>query len=156
MSTNLSRVSLQSFLLGFIAAAIAVLTVHQLIVYLLAANKILPASSVAWSMRPVPPYGIPQLVNGMFWGGLWGALFAVVWPKLPGGAMWLRGLVFGWLVALFSNWMLVPFIKGAIFNVPNQVYFAGGDPTRMMATLAIMSGFGATLGLIYGLLRSRQ
>lgn len=155
-SANTAGLSAQSLLLGFIAAAIAVITVHQVIVYLLAAYKFLPASSVAWSMRPVPPWGVPQLVNGMFWGGLWGALFAAVWPKLPGGAMWLRGLIFGLLVAVFSNWLLVPLIKGTLFKVPNQLFFGGFDPGRMLATLAIMAGFGATLGLIYGLMRGRS
>jgi hypothetical protein len=155
-SSRASGGSAQSLLLGFVAAAIAVVTVHQAIVYLLAANKLLPATSVAWSMRPVAPWGVPQLVNGMFWGGLWGALFAAVWPRLPGGAMWLRGLVFGLLVAILSNWMLVPFVKGTLFKVPNQVFFGGFDPARMLPTLAIMLGFGATLGLVFGLLRGRR
>jgi hypothetical protein len=152
-SSNVSPVSL---LLGFVAAAVAVVTVHQAIVYVLGMYKFLPATSQAWSMRPIPPYGVPQIVNSIFWGGLWGALFAAVWQKLPGGAMWLRGLIFGLLVALFSNWMLVPLIKGVLLKQPNQPFFGGFDPTRMVATVLILGGFGLTLGLVYGLLRDRS
>ena len=103
-----------------------------------------------------PPYGFPKIVNDIFWGGLWGALFAAIWPKLPGGAMWLRGLIFGLLIALFSNWTLLPFIKGTIFKLPNQTYFAGFDPTRMIATLVTVGGFGLATGLIYSVLRDRS
>jgi hypothetical protein len=155
MSNKSANTSLQSLLLGFIAAALAVVTVHQAIVYVLALYKFLPATSVAWSMKPLAPLGVPQISNSMFWGGLWGSLFAVIWPKLPGGSMWLRGLIYGWLIVIFSNWMVVPFIKGVLLKQPNQFFFGGGDTTRMLATLAILSGFGLTLGLLYGLMRQR-
>ncbi len=155
MPANTSSLSPAAILLGFVAGAIAVLTVHQSIVYVLASAKILPATSQAWSMATIAPFGIPKIANDVFWGGLWGALFAVVWPKIPGGALWLRGLIFGLLVALFSNWMLVPFIKGTLLKFPNQAFFGGLDPTRMMATLLILGGFGLTIGLVYGILRGR-
>ena len=155
MATSSNSLSAASIAVGFVAAAIAVITVHQSIVYGLGAAKILPASVKAWSMAPVAPYAVPKIVNDMFWGGLWGALFAAIWPKLPGGAMWLRGLIFGLAIALISNWTLLPFIKGTIFKIPNQVYFAGFDPTRMIATLLIAGGFGLATGLIFSVLRGR-
>jgi hypothetical protein len=155
MATNSYRVSPTALLMGFLAAAIAVVTVHQSVVYLLGANGLLPATIQAWSMKPVPPYGVPNIANGIFWGGLWGVLFAAIWPMLPGGAMWLRGLIFGLLVALFSNWMLVPFVKGTLLKQPNQAFFGGFDPTRMMVTLTILGAFGLALGLIFGLMRNR-
>ena len=155
MAAGSPVISPVNLLLGFVAAAIAVVTVHQAIVYLLVMFKFLPATSQAWSMRPIAPYSVPAIVNNMFWGGLWGALFAVIWPKVPGGAMWLRGLIFGLAVALISNWILVPLIKGVLLKLPNQPFFGGFEPTRMIATLLILGGFGATLGLVYGLIRSR-
>jgi hypothetical protein len=164
---NLSATSL---LLGFLAAAIAVVTVHQAIVHVLILSKFLPSTSQAWSMQEIkttPAFvtavfqaigfkGLPQIVNSVFWGGLWGVVFAAVWRRLPGGAMWLRGLIFGLLVALISNWILVPFIKGVLFKVPNQPFFGNFDPNRMLATALILAGFGLTLGLVYGLLHSRD
>ena len=70
--------------------------------------------------------------------------------------MWLRGLIFGLIIAVFSNWMVVPFIKGVVFGMPNQAYFAGFVPGRMLTNLAIQGGFGAALGLLYGLMRGRD
>ncbi len=145
-----------SLILGFIAAAIAVLTVHQSIVYGLISAKFLPATSQAWSMAAIAPFGVPKILNDVFWGGLWGSLFAVVWPRLPGGTMWLRGLIFGCIIALVSNWTLLPFIRGTLLGMPRQVYFAGFDPARMGATLLILGGFGLATGLIYGLMRGRS
>ncbi len=156
MSASQLNVSPVSIALGFVAAAVAVLTMHEALVYLLGIYKLVPPTLQAWSMAPRPPYGVPTIVNSVFWGGLWGALFAIVWPKLPGGTMWLRGLIFGLIVAVISNWTLLPFIKGTLFKLPNQVYFGGFDPTRMLVTLAILGGFGLTTGLVYGLLRGRN
>lgn len=134
--------------LGFIAAAIAVVTVHQAIVFGLTAAGYLKAES--WSLKPMGPFGVPTIVNSMFWGGLWGILFAAIWHVLPSNIMWIKGLIFGLLITLLSNWIFLPLIRGKIFNVPNQVLFAGGDPQRMLITALIVGGFGAALGLIYG------
>ena len=84
--------SIRNLLFGFIAGAIAVVVVHQSVVYALVATGMLPATSIPWNLKPYGPLGVPTVVNTMFWGGLWGALFGVIWDKLPGGAMWLRGL----------------------------------------------------------------
>ena len=144
----------RNVLMGFIAAAIAVVTVHQAM-YLVVGQLGL-AKIDAWSMKGVAPYGVPAVLNGMFWGGLWGILFGLIHDKLPGGMMWLKGLIYGLLILVLSNWLLLPLIKGNIFGVPNQVLFAGGDTKRLMAGVIILGGFGAALGLIYGLLTKRS
>lgn len=155
MSTKTSNGLGMSLVLGFIAAGIAVLTVHQAIVYGLVGAKFLPPTSQPWSTAAIAPFGIPKILNDVFWGGLWGALFAAIWPKIPGGSMWLRGLLYGLMIAVVSNWILLPFIRGTLLSMPRQVFFAGFDPTRMAATLLILGGFGLATGLIYGLLRGR-
>ena len=72
--------------LGFIAAAISVVVVHEGIIYLLNAGGYIP--SRGWSMTPaIPPWGVPRLVNNVFWGGLWGVLFALVY-ELDSRAAW--------------------------------------------------------------------
>src|SRR4051812_48201496 len=95
--------------LGFVAAAIAVVTVHEGIVLILYKLKLLP--SAPWSTKPIPPWGVPGIVNSMFWGGLWGAVYALIHRHLPGGETWLKGLLFGLLIAFFSNFILLPLIK---------------------------------------------
>jgi len=72
--------------------------------------------------------------------------------------MWLKGLIFGLLVVLVSNWTLLPLIKGQVFGVtrPPQVLFSGYDPTRMLIVVLIVGGFGLGLGIIYGLIGPRH
>jgi hypothetical protein len=140
--------------LGFIAAAITVLIVHESIIYLLFMAGYLP--NVAWSMTPrIAPFGVPRLVNTVFWGGLWGALFALVYNWIPGAAAWLKGLIFGLFIVVVSNWTLLPLVKGGVFGQPNQVLFADWNPQRMLITIAIVGGFGLGLGIVYGLIRPR-
>jgi hypothetical protein len=146
--------SLSNLALGFVAAALAVVTAHQLIVLILTQLKVI--NGTPWSFASVPPFGVPQIINGMFWGGLWGVLYAAIQHRLPGGADWLKGLVYGWLVLLFSNWLLLPFIKGTLLGQKNQAFFAGGDPTRLMAGALILGGFGIALAQIYRLLSDRH
>jgi hypothetical protein len=59
-------------LIGFIAAAIAVVVAHQGVVLLLTKVGMLPATTIPWSIRPYGPFGVPTIVNSIFWGGLWG------------------------------------------------------------------------------------
>ena len=57
-------------LLGFIAAAISVLVVHQSIVYGLGLAGM--TRSVPWTLRPIgygPVPWLPLLANSVFWGG---------------------------------------------------------------------------------------
>jgi len=80
--------ALGRIVLGFIAAVIAVAIVHEGIIYgLTQAGWI---RGTAWGMQPIPPWGVPRLLNNMFWGGIWGALFAATYHRLPGNAAWLK------------------------------------------------------------------
>lgn len=147
-------------LLGFVAAAIAVVTAHQAIVYALALPSVglLPPTTQAWSTRPYGPFSVPTIANSIFWGGLWGALFGLIWDKLPGGAMWLKGLIFGLIITVISNWTLLPLIRRAlgVTNAAQIALFSGGDPKRMLAVALILGGFGAMTGLVYSLIAGRR
>jgi hypothetical protein len=99
---------------------------------------------------------VPRLVNNIFWGGLWGVLFALLYDWVPGGVAWLKGLIFGLFIVVVSNWLLLPLIKGQVFGQPNQILFGGWNPQRMIIPLAIVGGFGLGLGLIYGLMRPKS
>ena len=114
--------------LGFIAAAISVVIVHEGIIHLLNANGFIPTHG--WAMTPaVPPYGVPRLMNNIFWGGLWGALFGLVYNWVPGGMAWLKGLIFGLFIVVASNWILLPLIRGKVFGFskPGAIW---GLPTQ--------------------------
>src|SRR5262245_60887870 len=95
--------------LGFVTEAISVIIVHEGIIYLLNAQGFIP--SRGWSMTPaIPPWGVPRLANNVFWGGLWGVLFALLYNWIPGGMAWLKGLIFGLFIVVVSNWILLPLI----------------------------------------------
>jgi hypothetical protein len=151
MSTSLGRAAL-----GLIAGAISVVLVHQTIIYLLGIYGM--TRSVPWNLQPLG-YGllpqIPVLANGMFWGGMWGVVFALVYRWVPGGVSWLKGLIFGVLVVIFSNWIFLPLIRQYLFGFPPQPLFAGFNGSNAMVLLPgflILAGFGLGLGIIYGLI----
>lgn len=146
--------SSRNILLGFIAGAIAVVTAHQLIILLLTQAGLIKGTP--WSLAPIPPFGVPQILNSMFWGGLWGVLFALIHDRLPGGIAWLKGLIYGLLIVVFSNWLILPFIKGTLLGQKNQAFFAGGDPQRLLAGALILGGFGIAMALIYQALSNRR
>ncbi len=142
---------------GFLAGVLAVLLVHQPMIWALATAKIIPA--VAYNMEPLKnapavlavtftSFGLngwPTLFNLMFWGGLWGALYGLAFVRLP-LASWLKGLLLGLCVVIAGNWLLVPLAKGSAL-------FGGLDPFRMAITSVINIPFGIATGVIYGLLR---
>ena len=70
---------------GFIAGALAVAIFHQGM-YLLMKQFGVPLPGAPWNMAPAASaYGMPTVLNQMFWGGLWGILFtgaigASFWP----------------------------------------------------------------------------
>jgi hypothetical protein len=149
----------QAFL-GFVAAAISVLIVHQTIIYALGAAGM--TRSVPWTMRPIgygPLPWLPLVVNSVFWGGMWGVIFALIYDSLPGRASWLKGLEFGILVVILSNWIFLPMIRQYAFGYPPQPLFSGfngSNPMVLLPGFLILAGFGLGLGIIYGLIARRQ
>ena len=66
--------------LGFVAAAIAVLTSTRAWWQLLHALGVVPFAP--YRTTPVPPFGVPVIVSNCFWGGLYGALFGLAYAAL--------------------------------------------------------------------------
>lgn len=145
---------------GFLAGALGVLIFHQGM-YVLIQQVGWPLGGVPFSMVPdKAAYGMPRLFNQMFWGGLWGIVFAYLIDMLPGPNV-VRGFVFGCVFPmLLGSWLVVALIKGTpIFSGA----FAKGD----FNILALRNGFllngvafGIGLGLLYpfiaGLLSRRS
>ncbi len=101
--------ALNRAILGFIAAAISVLTFHQ---GMWASLHLVGWMPPPYPTRGVPPFGVPLIINLCFWGGVWGAVFGLVLPKLPASyPMWLRGLGLG-IAAALVGLFIVPLIKG--------------------------------------------
>jgi hypothetical protein len=131
--------------IGFAAGALAVLVVHQGMFAILHATGMVP--NPPWRTNPVPPYGVPTIVNQAFWGGLWGVAYALAYDRLP-GAGWLKGFLFGMIgPMLLGSWLVVAAIKG-------QPLMAGLVPQRLLIGFLLNGvAFGIGLGIIYPLLR---
>ena len=140
MKDNAMAFELSNLLIGFVAAALSVVFVHQVIVFVLNTAGVWPAKP--WSMQSVGPLNVPIIVNSIFWGGLWGALYAVVHPLLPGDQAWLKGLCFGLLIALLSNFTLLALTKG-------QPLFMGYDAKKIAIVVVILSGFGIGTAVLF-------
>jgi hypothetical protein len=151
-------------LVGFVAALLSVLLVHQVIVLLLKMYGLLPATAIAYNMAPfggapaivteqfkrIGFAGFPILFNTMFWGGVWGLVFGALYPNIPGGIAILKGLLFGVFIVIVSNWIGLPLLRGQpVF----AGYFTDYNYMRLVPGAAIVVGFGTGMGLIYGLLK---
>lgn len=109
-------------LVGFCCGFIAVLLFHQGTVYVLhhqfplikmltgAADSFRPATS-GFNFRPVPPFGVPQVISLAFWGGVWGILIAglIRWVHAPD---LLTGFLVGAVVCTLVGFTLVATLRG--------------------------------------------
>ena len=128
--------------LGFIAAAISVLTFHQAMWWLLHLAGTMPLAP--YPMGPTQPLGVPLILSLCFWGGLYGAVFGLVMPSLR-IPLWLAGLITG-LIAACVGMFIVTAIKGQPINLSapaltNQILINGfwGIGLGLIAPLLIRS-----------------
>jgi hypothetical protein len=143
----MENVSFKGLLLGFLAGAIATVTVHELINWILLSQGLFPR--MPWSMEPVNvPFAgitIPQIASDTLWGGLWGMFFATILGNMPQGSMTLKGILLGWIgPALIGVFSIVPVLTG---KFPP---FFGGDINMIWPVLVILGGFGAATAWLYG------
>lgn len=143
----MSGTSLKGIIFGFIAGAIATVTVHEAINYALLQAGLFPR--VPWSMEPAAGFGIPQLVSDAAWGGLWGVIFALILGEVPKGSMTLKGIILGILgPALVGVFILVPILTSKF------PLFFNGDTHMIGSVLLILAGFGAATAWLYGFMMS--
>ena len=127
--------SANKIIFGFIAGAIAVVTVHELINYLLLLQGLFPRKP--WSMEPSAVTGLPQIARDMFWGGVWGSIFVLI---MDNRRSLLNGVLFGILgPALVGVFVLVPLITGRF------PMFFGGDAKLIGSVMLILAGWGAAI-----------
>jgi len=89
----MSSISTRLFL-GFIAGALSHVIFQGALGTLYFAADMIPA--LPWSLKPLPPFGVPTTVNFAFWAGLWGIAYALVEPRLTARVGRLAGgLIFG-------------------------------------------------------------
>jgi hypothetical protein len=123
---------------GFIAGAVAVLIFHQGAVVLLNALEL--TERAPYSMQPTQPYGVPQVWSLAFWGGVWGALFAVLLRRLDGARLVAASLVLGAVLPTIVAWFVVAPLK-------SQPVAAGLVPMAMAFGVIVNAAWGLGTGL---------
>ena len=102
---------MRAVVLGFLAGVLSTLIFHQITIGILNSAGFVP--SAPYSLRPIPPLGVPAVLNLAFWGGLWGIIWALVaehqprrWPS------WLAGFLIGAILPTLVGWFVVAPLKG--------------------------------------------
>ena len=108
-------------------------------------------------MGVMPELDVASMLGGMMGGSpamgwvghfvigtvMWGALFALVEPKLPGASPWLKGVVFGMGAWVLMMLMVMPMAGAGLFGMKMGVM-------APMMTAVLHAIFGAVLGGTYG------
>lgn len=98
-------------IIGFVAGALSVLTFHQGMIGILHALGYL-----GWTPFPtnrIPPFGIPLWADLAFWGGVWGAVYAVATVRFRAPS-WLQGILLGVAAVLVYKLVVTPLKGGSI------------------------------------------
>jgi len=146
-STAASGNAMAAMLGGFVAGAIGVGIGHQAAWFLL--DLVGAAHYGVFSVRPVPPFGVPQILSHLFWGGMWGIVLA--WGLTRRGAInyWLFAGLFGLIAPTLVGWTVVPLIK----STP----LFGGPPWHVQAVRPLPNvAFALLAALIIRLLPARK
>ncbi len=137
----------QVVIAGFVGGCLSVLVFHQLFIWAMIQAGWL--NGTVYSMRAIPPLGVPQIVSQAFWGGAWGIVFAFVVPRLsaPFDGI-LGGLLFGLIFPTLVAWLIVAPLRG-------QPLGNGFHMSALVLTPLIQAVFGLGvmifLALIYKL-----
>jgi hypothetical protein len=135
-------------LFGFAAGFLAVLVFHQGVLAMLHSAGMTPRG--AWGMEPTRPLGVPGVISAAFWGGLWGAVFAMVTHRSHSvGRFLLVGLLFGAVLPTLVAWFVVAPLKG--------MPAAGGwKPAAMMVGPLVNGAWGLGTALLLWLFTRRR
>ena len=132
-------------LFGFVAGFLATLLFHQSLWYAFNQLGLIPLDRPAWPLDPIPPYGVPSVITKAFWGGLWGAILAVLLGQLTGSAYWGSWIVVGAFALTLVAFYVVAPLKGEAIPALWPRFVAG---------LALNGAWGFGTALILRLLSS--
>ena len=65
----------------------------------------------------IPPWRAPARQQRILGRPLGHRCSRLIYNWLPGGMAWLKGLIFGLLIVVVSNWTLLPLIRPDVFSL---------------------------------------
>ncbi len=142
--------ALKSWVLGFIAVAIAAVTVQEGISWIFV-HYWTGWYGHPWSTMEVrgllfPNIHIPWIAAVALTGGLWGALFGLILGGKPEGMLTIRGAILGLFgPGLIAGFIAIPYLSG--WTSP----LLDGNVSVIVPILCISAGFGAAAAWLYGL-----
>jgi hypothetical protein len=130
-------------LFGFVAGFVATLVFHQVALWILHYFHFI--DRVPWSMKPVPPWGVPAVISLAFWGGVWGAvMIAILWKS--------RNLLV--VSTLFGA--VLPTLAAAFIVAPLKHQPIPHSGKLLMVGLIVNGAWGLGTALIYRMLSGRR
>jgi hypothetical protein len=142
--------ALKSLVVGFIAGAIAAVTVQEAISWLFV-QYWTGWEAIPWSTERVPSLimptiDLPWIIGHTLTGGLWGALFGLILGWKPVGMMTIRGAILGLFgPGLISAFITTPYLA----NRPSPLL--DGNVSEIVPILCISASFGAVAAWLFGL-----
>ena len=130
-------------LLGFVAGFIATLVFHQIALWILHYFHFIDRAP--WSMKPVPPWGVPAVISLAFWGGVWGAIMIAILAKMR--QFLLASTLFG---------AILPTLAAAFIVAPLKHQPIPHSGKLLMVGLIVNGAWGLGTALIYRLLSGRR
>jgi hypothetical protein len=108
------ELSPSSLAFAFAAGFLAVLTFYEAVFLLFYIAGVIPIPP--FSMKPMPPFGVPEVLSQSFWGGVWGILFLFVVPRYFSGiGYWVASAVIGGTaLTLVYMFIVVPLKTGTL------------------------------------------
>ncbi|HYC59083.1 MAG TPA: hypothetical protein VEK79_05905 [Thermoanaerobaculia bacterium] len=126
----------------FIAGALAVPLLHQVVLALLNAAGVIARQPFA--MTPTEPFGVPQVISLSFWGGIWGIILGLLLVRTKSArAFWLIAIVVG---------AIAPTLVAGLVVAPLKGQPAGGDAKMFAIGLLINGAWGLGTAALYRLM----
>jgi len=130
-------------LLGFVAGFVATLIFHQVALWLL--HYFHYIDRAPWSMKPVPPWGVPAVISLAFWGGVWGAIMIAILAKSRN--LLLASTLFG---------AILPTLAAAFIVAPLKHQPVPHSGKLLVVGLIVNAAWGLGTALIYRMLSGRR
>ena len=108
------ELSPRTLAIAFAAGFLAVSTFYEGVFLLLYITGVIPIAP--FGMKPVPPFGVPEVVSQSFWGGVWGIVLLQIVPRFfSGTTYWVASAVIGGVaLTLVYMFVVVPIKTGAL------------------------------------------